>query len=76
MKYAGPHNVRPSDTTDQVRELAPRMVGRRLMIEMLIADYGRQAGARSTKRAWNNLPINERPSCHTASFLISEILLS
>lgn len=74
--YAGPHNVRPPDTTDQLCELAPRMVGRRLMIELLIADNGRPSGARTTNQAWNNLPINERLSRHTASFLISEILRS
>lgn len=46
-EFAGKHNLRESDTPDQMRSLVERMDGKRLTYEELIADNGLDSGARS-----------------------------
>jgi transposase-like protein len=46
-EFAGRHNVRERDTIDQMAAVVAGMVGKRLMYQTLIADNGRDSGARS-----------------------------
>ena len=46
-EFAGRHNNRPTDTLDQMAEIARAMTGERLMYRDLIADNGLARGARS-----------------------------
>ena len=46
-EFAGKHNVRESDTLDQMRELVTRLMGRSRGYRKLIADNGLPSGARS-----------------------------
>ena len=46
-EFAGRHNVRESDTINQMRNLAAGGVGKRLMYRDLIAGNGLASGARS-----------------------------
>ena len=46
-EFAGRHNNRPTDTLDQMAEIARAMAGERLMYRDLIADNGLASGARS-----------------------------
>ena len=45
-EFAGKHNLRPADTSDQMRALVERMDGKRLTYEQLIAPNGLDSGAR------------------------------
>ena len=45
-EFSGRHNVREADTADQMAEAVAKMVGRRLAYRELIADNGRDSGAR------------------------------
>ena len=45
-EFAGKHNVRESDTRDQMRELVSRLMGRTLPYRKLVADNGLPSGAR------------------------------
>ena len=45
-EFAGKHNIRESDTIDQMRSVAAGLVGRRLMYRQLTADNGLSSGAR------------------------------
>ena len=47
QEFAAKHNMRESDTVDQMREVVARMIGRRLRYADLIADNGLSSGARS-----------------------------
>ena len=47
QEFAGKHNLRHSDTEDQMRGLVERMDGKRLRYDDLIADNGLNSGARS-----------------------------
>ena len=47
QEFAGKHNVRDSDTTDQMRGLVTRLLGRTLPYRRLVADNGLSSGARS-----------------------------
>ena len=47
QEFAGKHNVRESDTLDQMRGLVTRFMGRKLGYRRLIADNGLLSGARS-----------------------------
>ena len=47
QEFAGKHNVRDSDTLDQMREVVTRLMGRTLPYRRLIADNGLDSGARS-----------------------------
>ena len=46
-KFSGRHNVRETDTADQMVGLTRGMVGKRLRYQDLIADNGLSSGARS-----------------------------
>ena len=46
-EFAGKHNVRESDTLDQMREVVTRLMGRSLGYRKLTADNGLSSGARS-----------------------------
>ena len=46
-EFASKHNIRESDTLDQMRDTVARLVGRRLLYNSLIADNGLASGARS-----------------------------
>ena len=46
-EFAGKHNVRESDTLDQMREVVTRLMGRNLGYRKLVADNGLPSGARS-----------------------------
>ena len=48
QEFAGKHNIRGSDTRDQMRALVERMDGKRLRYQDLIADNGLDSGARNT----------------------------
>ena len=47
QEFAGKHNLRNSDTSDQMRTLVEGMDGRRLRYRELIANNGLESGARS-----------------------------
>ena len=47
-EFAGKHNIRDSDTIDQMRHVVAGLVGKRLMYRDLIGDNGLSSGARST----------------------------
>ena len=47
QEFAGKHNVRESDTLDQMREVVSRLMGRTLTYGRLVADNGLPSGARS-----------------------------
>ena len=47
QEFAGKHNVRESDTIDQMRGLVSRLMGRTLTYDRLIEDNGLSSGARS-----------------------------
>ena len=47
QEFAGKHNLRESDTRDQMRSLVERMDGKRLKYRDLIRDNGLNSGARS-----------------------------
>ena len=47
QEFAGKHNLRHSDTEDQMRMFVERMDGKRLRYDDLIADNGLNSGARS-----------------------------
>ena len=47
QEFAGKHNLRDADTTDQMRGLVERMDGKRLRYLDLIAPNGLPSGARS-----------------------------
>ena len=47
QEFAGKHNVRESDTLDQMREAVSRLMGCTLAYSRLIADDGLPSGARS-----------------------------
>ena len=47
QEFAGKHNMRELGTVDQMRDVAARMIGRRLLYRDLIADNGLSSGARS-----------------------------
>ena len=46
-EFAGKHNIRESDTIDQMRDTVARLVGRQLLLSDLVACNGRDSGARS-----------------------------
>ena len=46
-EFAGKHNIRESDTLDQMRNTVARLVGRSLLHRKLIADNGLSSAARS-----------------------------
>ena len=46
-EFAGKHNIRDSDTLDQMRDTVARMVGRNLLWRDLIADNGLSNDART-----------------------------
>jgi len=46
-EFAGKHNVRDSDTLDQMRELVTRLMGKMLPFSRLVRDNGLPSGARS-----------------------------
>ena len=46
-EFAGKHNIRSSDTIDQMRNTVARLVGRNLLYRNLIADNGLSSDARS-----------------------------
>ena len=43
-EFAGKHNIRESDTIDQMRDTVARLVGRNLLLRDLIADNGLHNG--------------------------------
>ena len=45
-EFAGRHNIRDANTIDQMQSMVASMVGKRLRYEDLIADNGRESGAR------------------------------
>jgi len=45
-EFAGRHNIREEDTMDQMREVATRMIGKRIMYRELVAENGLSSGAR------------------------------
>ena len=47
QEFAGKHNVRESDTLDQMRDVVSRLMGRTLTYDRLVADNGLSSGARS-----------------------------
>ena len=47
QEFAGKHNVRASNTIDQMRDVVTRLIGRTLTCDQLIADNGLSSGARS-----------------------------
>lgn len=47
QEFAGKHNLRESDTIDQMRAVVVRLMGRELTYDGLIADNGLPSGARS-----------------------------
>ena len=47
QEFAGKHNIREMDTAAQMTAVAAGLVGKRLMYRELIADNGRESGARS-----------------------------
>lgn len=47
QEFAGKHNMRELGTVAQMRDVAARMIGRRLLYRDLIADNGLSSGARS-----------------------------
>ena len=47
QEFTGKHNVRDSDTLDQMREVVARLMGRTLPYRQLIRDNGLSSGARS-----------------------------
>ena len=47
QEFAGKHDVRESDTLDQMREVVTRLMGRMLPYRRLVADNGLSSGARS-----------------------------
>ena len=47
QEFAGKHNVRDSDTLDQMREVVTRLMGRTLGYRRLVRDNGLSSGARS-----------------------------
>ena len=47
QEFAGKHNIRESDTIDQMRNTVARLVGRRLLYRSLIADNGLPNAGRS-----------------------------
>lgn len=47
QEFAGKHNLRNSDTIDQMRTVCVRLMGRTLLYRQLIADNGLPSGARA-----------------------------
>ena len=47
QEFAGKHNIRESDTRDQMRDTVRRLVGHDLPYRVLIAENGLESGARS-----------------------------
>ena len=47
-EFAGRHNVRGSDTIEQMTSVVSGLVGKALMYDALIADNGMDSGARAT----------------------------
>ena len=47
QEFAGKHNIRESDTLDQMRDVVSRLMGCTLTYDRLVADNGLSSGARS-----------------------------
>ena len=47
QEFAGKHNIRESDTLDQMRDVVSRLMGCTLTDDRLVADNGLSSGARS-----------------------------
>ena len=46
-EFSGRHTVREADTVDQMEHFAVGIEGKRLTYKQLIADYGRESGAKA-----------------------------